>query len=228
LDSKDYKNAIAAFLARRERAEGGPIKARRLARMMGVADSEYGDFREAYKALRDSGRLLIGATAALTLPRGQDDILGRFQSHPKGFGFVVPEEQGELGDLFVAPGLTGGAMTGDLVLARVVPGKRRGKAGGRSGEVIEIRERGLTRVVGTLEQEDGHWFVVPDGRRLSSPVVIRDAPAAGSGAGTKVVVDLIGYPAEGELPVGVVIETLGSTQLPTLKTTTLAPFADLR
>jgi ribonuclease R len=210
----DYKDAIIAFLARRKRVEGEGIKARRLARMMGIADAEYGDFREAYKTLRDSGRLLIGATAALTLPRGGDTLLGRFQSHPKGFGFVVPEEPGELGDLFVAPGFTAGAMSGDLVLARIVPGKRRGKAGGRFGEVIEIRERGLTRVVGTLEQEEGHWFVVPDGRRIATPVVIRDAPAAGSGAGTKVVVDLIGYPADGELPVGVVIETLGAAGEP--------------
>ncbi|HUT78280.1 MAG TPA: ribonuclease R [Polyangia bacterium] len=210
----DYKDAITAFLARRNQVGGEGLKVRRLARMMGIADAEYGDFREAYKALRDSGRLLIGTTAALTLPRGQDTLLGRFQSHPMGFGFVVPEEQSELGDLFVPPDLTGGAMSGDLVLARVVPGQGRGKPGARSGEVLEIRERGLTRVVGTLEQEEGHWFVVPDGRRLGSPVVIRDAPVAGVGAGTKVVVDLIRYPAAGELPVGVIIEALGQAGEP--------------
>jgi ribonuclease R len=214
LKSTDYKSAIAAFLARREGTDGTRPKARHLARMMGIGEAEYGDFREAYKALRDSGRLLIGASAALTLPRGRETVLGRFQAHPKGFGFVVPEEPDEPGDLFIPPERTAGAMGGDLVVARVVPDRRRGKAGGRSGEILEIRERGLTRVVGTLEQEEEHWFVLPDGRRLSGPVMIRDAPAEGTGTGTKVVVDLIRYPEAGELAVGVITETLGAAGEP--------------
>ena len=176
---------------------------------MGISDREYGDFRAAYKELRDSGRLVIGAKSALTLPAVEKTLRGRFKANPRGFGFIIPDEPDARGDLFVPPDKTGGAMTGDLVKAMVVKrGKRQGKIS-YVGEIFEIVERGLTRTVGTLEEADGHWFVIPDGRKLTTPVIVRDISKKEFAPGTKVVIEIIEYPGTNDLPVGVIVETLG-------------------
>ncbi len=201
-----YIAAIMKYLADRDYQ---PLKPRQLARSMGVSEEDYGTFRDAVKQLRDSGRVVLGAKNALMLPEIQGRLVGFFRANPRGFGFIVPETPNAHGDLFVPPDSTGGALTGDLVVARV---RRRGKRDGHavlSGEIVEVLQRGKNRFVGTLRESDGTWFVMPDGRQLTTPIVIRDVGAAGPKSGAKVVTEIIQYPAQGELPIGVIVETLG-------------------
>ncbi|MCH7526767.1 MAG: ribonuclease R, partial [Planctomycetes bacterium] len=118
-----------------------PQKLRQLARAMGIAEAEYGDFRDAIKALRQTGRVVLGGRNALMLPEPAREIVGHFRANPRGFGFVIPESAASHGDLFVPPGQTMGAITGDLVGARVL---KKGKRDGRmifEGRVTEIIQR---------------------------------------------------------------------------------------
>ncbi len=222
-DRKKHVEAILRYLENR-RPPGRRLKARRLARKMGISEQEYGDFRAAFKQLRDSGKLLIGGGGSLTLPASHT-LVGRFRAHPRGFGFVVPDEPDSHGDLFIPPDRTGGAMNGDLVAARIV--RRRGDER-RTGEIAEIRERGMTRAVGTLEESDGHWFVLPDGRVPVPPVLVRDVPAEAHPPGTKVVVDLIDYPEGDGLPAGVIAEKLGASGEPRVEIAAVARSHGLR
>ena len=83
-------------------------------------------------------------------------VRGRFSLSSRGFGFVMPEsEEGEsLGeDLFVPPNATLGAVTNDLVLARITGKGRKGY----QARVVEILERGQVRFVGT-------YLGTPEGR----------------------------------------------------------------
>jgi len=201
-----YIEAIVKYLADREYR---PLKQRQLARRMGVSEEDYGTFRQAVKRLRDSGRIVLGDRDALTLPAIGNRVTGHFRANPKGFGFVVPETPNAHGDLYVAPEDTGGAMNGDLVTATV---RKRGRRDGEmlyGGKVVEIVQRGQNRFVGSLERSDETWFVLPDGSRMTTPIVVRDISAANPPAGTKVVVEIVQYPKPGELPVGVIVETLG-------------------
>jgi len=202
-----YVEAILKYLASDRRR---PIKPRQLARQLGVSEEDYGTFREAVKRLHDSGRVVLGAGNALTLPAMAARVVGFYRANPKGFGFVVPEEPNAHGDLFIPRGSEGGAMTGDLVLAR---SRKRGKRGGRTlyrGEIVKILRRGQNRLVGKLEKTAGTWFVIPDGRATPTPVVVRDVGTAGGKADTKVVVEIVEYPNKpGQLPSGVIVETLG-------------------
>ena len=62
-----YVEAIIKYLSSRGYR---PLKPRQLARQMGIAEADYGSFREAIKLLRDSGRVVLGARNAVTLPAG--------------------------------------------------------------------------------------------------------------------------------------------------------------
>ena len=201
-----YVGAILKYLSSREYQ---PLKPRQLARQMGVAEADYGTFRDAVKRLRDAGRVVLGVRNALMLPQMGSSVVGVYRANPRGFGFVVPETPNRHGDLFIPPEANGGALTGDHVVARVM---KRGKRGGEMvyrGEVVKITKRGESRFVGTLEHSEGTWFVMPDGTAMSTPIVVRDVGAAGPKPDEKVVVEIVQYPRPGELPTGVIVERLG-------------------
>jgi ribonuclease R len=186
-----------------------PQKMRKLAREMGIADAEYGDFREAVKALMKAGRVVMGSASALTLPDPAGRIVGRFRANPRGFGFVIPELANSHGDLFVPPGSTRGAMTGDTVAAQV---RKRGRRDGRlmyEGRVVEIIERGQSRFVGELCRELRRWFVRPDGNTLHVPILVGDPRAKQAREGDQVVVEIVEYPRDGADARGVITEVLG-------------------
>ena len=201
-----YIDAIVKFLAAREYQ---PLKPRQLARQMGVGEGDYGTFREAVKRLRDAGRIVLGAKNVLTLPEISGRVIGFFRANPRGFGFVIPETPNAHGDLFIPPDRTAGAMTGDRVTARVYQQGRREGERMFAGEIVEILQRGRNRFVGTLQNADGTWFVLPDGAQLTTPIVVRDISSASPKAGAKVVVEIVRYGEAGELPTGVIVEHLG-------------------
>ncbi len=195
----------------RHLAKGGyrPQKARGVARAMGVTDEEYGDFREAVKALMKTGRIIMGSASALTLPDPAGRVVGQFRCNPRGFGFVIPDTPNSHGDLFVPPGQGGGAVTGDTVAARVL---KRGKRDGRmmyEGRIVEIIERGQSRFVGELCRDLKRWFVRPDGNTLHVPVFVGDPGAKGARAGDQVVVEIVRYPADCRDARGVITKVLG-------------------
>ena len=142
-----------------------------------------------------------------------DSVLGVYRGNKRGFGFVVPHEaekewEGHT-DLFIPPGDSGGAVSGDTV--RVVVTGRGTKDGKPSanGRVIEVVERGTKRFVGTLVKRGGKWLVLPDGNVLLDPIETPDAAGRHVPPGAKVVVELTTYPDIDTAAVGVISEVLG-------------------
>ena len=214
-----YTEVIMKYLADRSYQ---PLKPRQLARQMGIGEEGYGTFRQAVKRLRDAGRIVMGSGNALMLPEMGSKVIGFFRQNPKGFGFVIPEQPNAHGDLFIPPDATGGAMTGDQVVARVkrtTRGRGRSLDGKRniySGQIIEIIQRGQNRFVGNLQKTGGMHFILPEGRNFNQPILLRDVGAAAPKLGTKVVVEIVSYgdadgvgKSKGELPSGVIVESLG-------------------
>ncbi|MBI5723854.1 MAG: ribonuclease R [Planctomycetes bacterium] len=201
-----YADAILDFLSGQDYQ---PLKPRHLARQLGIGDDEYGQFRQAVKMLRDSGRIVLGAHNAMTLPDMPSRITGFFRANPRGFGFVTPQTPNSHGDLFIPAEGRQGAMNGDLVTARIVSRSNREGKTMLAGQIIQIVQRGQNRYVGELQCANNAWFVLPDGTQMTTPIVIRDVSEAGPKKGDKVVVEIIRYGAGGELPVGVIVESLG-------------------
>jgi ribonuclease R len=185
---------------------------------MGLAEQEMGDFHAACKALMKTGRVVLGTRNALTLPPPSGRVVGTFRANPRGFGFVVPDEPNTHGDLFIPPGATGGAVTGDTVSARVLKrGKRRGEMI-YDGRVVEVLKRGRSHFVGELQRQFGRWFVLPDGNALHVPIVISDAGAKGARPGDQVVVEITEYPADSYEARGVIVKVLGPRGAPGVDT----------
>ncbi len=204
--SDRFSDRILRFLAQ---PGYRPVKMRPLARQMGIAEAEYGEFRQAVDALRRVGRVVLGGGNALTLPDVGRRFIGVYRANPRGFGFVVPENPGAHGDLFIPPGHALDAVTGDTVECAV--SNRSGRDGKRmtSGRVLRVLQRGYNRFVGQLHHEGGRWYVRPDGHRLHAPIFVADAAARSARAGDQVVVEIIQYPDENRQAKGVIVERLG-------------------
>jgi len=86
------------------------------------------------------------------------------------------------------------------------------------GRVIEVIERASRNFAGTLSREGRQWIVQPDGRRLRTPVLVRDPHAKGAKEGDKVVVEVISFPTEMRHAEGVITEVLGESGRPDVET----------
>ena len=138
-----------------------------------VPRDERPTFKRHINALVESGELVEIRGRRFGLSEKMDLYVGRLQTHPGGYGFVVPErplESGGGGDIYIPGPHLADAMHGDRVVARI----ERVKEGGRvEGRIIRILERGNTRIVGRYDlDESGSGRVLPFDRRVLLDIVI--------------------------------------------------------
>jgi len=180
------------------------------------------DFREAAQQLLDAGQLVLGTSDTLGLPPVGNEMIGTYRSHERGFGFLVPDSLTEYGDLFIPPNKQGEAMDGDHVRAKVIRERGRGGAGKSpfTGKIVEILKRADRNFVGTLAKRGKLYVMMPDGRKLADPIIIRDATSSGAKVDDKIVVEIIDYPdaRRNELAEGVIVEVLGEAGIPDVET----------
>ncbi|NBC11374.1 MAG: VacB/RNase II family 3'-5' exoribonuclease [Planctomycetes bacterium] len=197
---------------------------RQLARDLRIDDEEFDDFHAAIDRLLEDRTLVLGSSDTIALPPPGPEMVGTFRKHERGFGFIIPDELTQHGDLFVPPGKTGDAMTGDRVRAKV---RHEGKRGsGKSpyvGVVTEVLERADRRYAGVLIQKGNQFLVEVDGRQIHDPLVVRDPHAKNAKPGDKVVIEIIDYPTdEGpgrrQLGEAVIVEVLGDAGEPDVET----------
>jgi ribonuclease R len=203
-----------------------PQKRRRLADDLQLAgDEEYQQFKIALDELMEEGRVVYGAGRTLVLPTSHsapDEFTGTFRQNRRGFGFVVPSDAASHEDLYIASGDSEGAITGDVVRARITSKSFRDGKPMWSGRIIQIIERKTRRFVGSLGKLSGKWIVFPDGNVLTAPILAPDAASRHIKIGTKVVIELTSFPGDADhaapgvsldvdaLAQGVITEVLGA------------------
>jgi ribonuclease R len=190
-----------------------PQRPRHLARELDVAgEQDYGSFRDALKELMHQGRVILGAGGNVVLPnqdRRRDEFVGTYRGNKRGFGFVVPSDPQAHEDLYIPEGDHAGAITGDVVRAKITSSGRKDGKAIYSGRVTEIIERSQKRFVGTLVKHGSEWSVMPDGNTLTEPILAPDAASRHIKPGTKVVIELTSYPDRQARAAGVITEVLG-------------------
>jgi ribonuclease R len=192
-------------------ADGGPVPLRNIMAAAGLTPQQEEQFHHALDTLitadcvvpKDNGK-------AMALPDMRQQAAGVFHGTGRGFGFVTPLRPDKLGDLFIPPSDTLDAISGDLVIFRIIATDKQDSRGrSRTGRIIRILRRGTNRCVGTLAKQLNAWVVIPDGSILKQPIAIQDASAKTAAEGDKVVVELLEFPRGGRPAEGVITEVIG-------------------
>jgi ribonuclease R len=195
-----------------------PASVRELIKTFRVKPDAAQAFKRHIRSLVDSGDLVQVRGNRVGLPDKMDLIVGRLQSNPGGFGFVVPERKDvDTGDIYISGSNLKEAMHGDRVVARI----ERHRSGDRpEGRIVRILERGNTTLVGRYDvDEAGLGFVVPFDRRVLKDVHIPAGETRGARPGEMVTVALTRWPTPTRGPVGSVTEVLGDVNTPGVDTT---------
>jgi ribonuclease R len=163
--------------------------------------------------LVENGSLVETRGNRFGLPDRMNLVVGRVITHPRGFGFVVPDKPIEdvKGDLFIAGSNLNQAMHGDRVVARIERiGDNRAE-----GRIVRVLERGSETVVGRFDLDaSGMGFVVPFDRRLIMDVQIPGGEQLTAKAADMVVVEITRWPTPARGPLGRVKEVLGGIDEP--------------
>lgn len=187
-----------------------PMSAAELATALGVRDTDT-EFSELLKILEGEGKIVKTRYGRYGAPERMNLVVGRLQGHPKGFGFVIPDDSG-VEDVFIPAEAINGAWHQDRVIARLGATRR---GGGREerprveGEIIRILERANPKVVGTYYGSDYSGFVRPDERRLPQDIIILGPDLKGAVDGETVWIEIIQWSHARKSAVGRIIERLG-------------------
>lgn len=199
-------SAIVDFL---RSAAGRPLKAKELARGLGVATKDYATFKAQLEQLEDEGVVYRVKSQRYAVPEKINLVAGRFQSIRGGAGFVNPDERGP--DVYIPSDATGTAVDGDRVVARI---ERRRRGPRVEGSVIRVLERARRTIVGTYRTVRSLGFVEPEDRSIARDVLILSGKALGAKSGDVVVVRVTDWGGDQRGPVGEVERVLGPLSAP--------------
>ncbi len=198
-----------------ERYEAASVET--LGRDLNIPEEESAAFEGAIDDL--VARKLLGRDGSghLRLPSIPDEVVGTFRKNPRGFGFVIPTVSHREGDIFIPPDAVADALTGDVVRVRVIRGMRNGERD-ITGDILEVVERKRAGFTGELKKRGALWVVLPDGKELTQPIVVKDPSVKNAHEGDKVVIEITTYPQGNELGEGVITKVLGEAGLPDVET----------
>ncbi len=202
----NYEKQILALLARQDYK---PLKAKALARKLGVADQEYPVFRQVLRSLIKAGKADFGKNHLVRPASGQGVVTGFYRRLSSGAGIVrtIAVAGHDAGEYFIAAHHTLDAVNGDEVVARVL--RKLTKTSQGVGEIVEVIERATEQFVGTYFERDGNGFVRVDGNVFTHSIDVGDPGAKGARTDDKVVIELLRFPNSHERGEGVITEVLG-------------------
>ena len=194
-----------------------PATARDLAQILRVPREERSSFKRQLKSLVADGSLLQIRGNRFGLAEKMDLVVGRLQTNPSGFGFVVPDhaDGGARQDIYIAASNLIEAMHGDRVVARVDRKSERGL----EGRIIRILQRSQETIVGRFDVDgSGLGFVVPFDRRVLTDVHVPSGQWSSAEPGDMVVVEITRWPTATRGPAGRIAEVFGRIDEPGVDT----------
>lgn len=183
-----------------------PMDIQELVSVFDINPDEYRAFKKTLKTMEKEGLIFRTKKDKFALPERLGLITGKLQAHAKGFGFLIPEIEGEK-DVFIPSSFINGAMNGDRILVQITREDKNGKK--REGEVIQILERANTKIIGVYEDSKNFGFVIAEDTRISQDIFISKKDRNGAKDGDVVVVEITKWPEKRRSPEGVVKEVLG-------------------
>jgi ribonuclease R len=181
-----------------------PLSFEALATLLGIRDAnEREALGKRLAAMARDGELLVNRANEYCLIDRLPVVVGTASGHRDGFGFLVPDEEGD--DLFLPYREMRMLFHGDRVAARVTGRDDRGRP---EGAIVEVLERRTRQVAGRFTLEGGVGFVTPDNRRISQRIVVPREAAGPARHGDLAVVEITEQPSRNRDPVGRVLRVL--------------------
>lgn len=183
-----------------------PMDIQELVAVFDINPDEYKSFKKVLKSMEREGLIVRTKKDKFGVPERLGLITGKLQVHQKGFGFLLPETEGEK-DVFIPSSSMNGAMNGDKVLVQITREDLNGKK--REGEVREVLERSNTKIIGVYEDSRNFGFVVPEDTRLNQDIFISKKDRNGAKDGEVVICEIVKWGDKRRSPEGIVKEVLG-------------------
>ena len=183
-----------------------PMDIQELVAIFDISKDEYKAFKKALKTMEKEGLIVRNKKDRYALPQKMGLVVGKLQSHAKGFAFLIPDDEKEK-DVFIPSSFINGAMNGDKVLVQVTREDKNGKK--REGEVVQVVERVNKKFVGVYEDSKNFGFVIVEDTRISQDIFIGKKDTNGAKNGDVVTVEITKWPEKRRSPEGVVVEVLG-------------------
>jgi ribonuclease R len=209
-------NSEQLLTAIRDRVDH-PATAREMMQRLKIPRDQRATIKRLLKGLVESGHLIQTRGTRFGLPDRMNLVVGRVQTHPRGFGFVIPDRpvEGLTGDIFIAGNNLNQAMHGDRVVARI----ERTQEDRAEGRIVRILARGASAIVGRFDvDESGMGFLVPFDRRLIMDVLIPGDERKDAEPGDMVVAEITRFPTPTRSPLGRVVHVLGDIDEPGVDT----------
>jgi ribonuclease R len=194
-----------------------PSTARELLQRLKIPREQRATVKRLLKGLVESGHLIQTRGQRFGLPDRMNLVVGKVQTHPRGFGFVIPDRpvEGVNGDIYISGANLNQAMHGDRVVARI----ERSNGDRTEGRIVRVLERGASSIVGRFDADaSGMGYLVPFDRRLIVDVMIPNEERGGAKPGDMVVVEITRWPTPTRSPLGRVTEVLGDIDEPGVDT----------
>jgi len=189
-----------------------PMEIEELAAVFDIKRNEYNAFKKILRVMESEGFIVRTKKNTYMINEENNEeeeeglIVGKLQAHAKGFGFLIPDEEGQK-DVFIPSTSINGAMNGDKISVKITREDRSTKK--REGEVIQIIERNTTKVVGVYEDCKNFGFAVSEDTKISKDIFISKKDRNGAKDGDVVMVKITKWPDEKRKAEGAIIEVLG-------------------
>ena len=195
------REAIMSLL----KAAPGPLNHDAIADALGVDGERDGEaLRRRLRAMQRDGQIHVDRRGAFGLVDAMHLLRCRVQGHRDGYGFAIPAEGGD--DVYLSARQMRSVFDGDTVLVAITGKDNRGRP---EGKIVEVLERGVSRVVGRYQEESGIGFVLPDNARINQDILIPPKEKGDAQHGQIVTAEITQYPDNRLGAKGKIIEVLG-------------------
>ncbi len=197
-----------------ERKSDHPLLLKELMQALTLKKEERREIKKLLRKMIQEGEIIKTRGNRYGLPQKMNLVIGRLKGHRDGYGFVIPETEGEP-DIFIAAKKIEEAMHGDRVVARIEATKPDGR---REGRVIRVLERARKQIVGRFEQGKTVGFVIPADKRITQDLYVTPEKSLSAETGQIVLAEILAYPTKNRNPEGKVVKILGHVEDPRIDT----------
>jgi len=192
------KRSILAVL---RQAGSNGLKAKEIAKQLGVRSRQLKHLRLLLDDLESAGRIVRGRRRRYQLPEHAGYVTGRLIGYGRKVGLLVPPDGGEV---YRVPGEhLSTATCGDLVVARLT----RGSSGEKEARILRVVERSPSHLIGQLDSRRRKKVAHVSQNRRYRSVAIEDASTGKPG--DYVIIRISHWGESYERAAGRVTEVLG-------------------